>query len=177
MCSAAAALSITVITHPSLITRIVLLAVFTVVGTVLCLLPFPRVGHIAIRVACASAGSFGVVLCIGIMKRDASWGNVWERMWVHDGSDWGTSQEKALSAAYCLLLCAGLACDTFLHHKFGENPDEVSTVRLHGMCLFTDLCLEMGPLFGQVHRQPAKRQRSRRYLHSLHVFVRSNPRP
>ena len=113
--SATTALSISVITHPCLITRIVLLIVFTTVGTVLCLLPFPRIQHIAIRFTCASAGSFGTTLGIAILKRDAAWGNVWERVWVHNGTNWGTSQEKALSAGYCLLLCAGLACDTFLH--------------------------------------------------------------
>lgn len=119
-----AALSISVIVHPSLVARIALLAVLATVGTVLCLLPFPRVRHGFTRLACSSAGSFGLVICIAILMRNSSWGNVWERLWINNDNDWGTSSEKGLSAAYCLFLCAGLACDTFLHHRFGENPDE-----------------------------------------------------
>lgn len=148
--SATLGLSLSVITHPTLIVRIVLVAVFTVLGTVLCLLPFPRVGQIALRLASCTLGSFGTVLCIAILARNPAWANVWERLWMHDGTTWGTSQEKGLSAGYCLLICLGLACDTFLHTKFGENPDEVSIYNV--VCIYALTCLmsEMGPVSGQV---------------------------
>ena len=60
------------------------------------------------------------------MARVPAWANVWERFWVMNGDDWGTSKEKGLSATYCLLLATGLVSDWFLHIKFGENPDEVT---------------------------------------------------
>lgn len=100
-------------------------AVFTPIGTVLCLLPFPRVSRASLRVACASAGAFGMVLTIALMARVPAWGDVWERFWVQNGSDWATSKEKGLSAAYCLLLITGILSDWLLHHRVGENPDEV----------------------------------------------------
>ncbi|KIP05351.1 hypothetical protein PHLGIDRAFT_19716 [Phlebiopsis gigantea 11061_1 CR5-6] len=121
---ATTALSISVIAHPTLTTRIALLAVLATLGTVLCMLPFSGVRRVSIRFAGASAGSFGLVVCTAILRRSLSWGNVWERVWLRDGDHWGTSDEKGLSAAYCLLLCAGFISDTLLHHKFGENPDE-----------------------------------------------------
>ena len=119
-----------VIVHPTLLARIALAAVFTPIGTVLCLLPFPRVARASLRIACASAGAFGMVLTIALMARVPAWGNAWERFWVQNGSDWGTSKEKGLSAAYCLLLLTGILCDWFLHHRFGENPDEVCYMRI-----------------------------------------------
>lgn len=128
--SATLALSISVIIHPSLLTRIALTAVFAPLGMVLCLLPFPRIARVSYRVASASTGAFGVVLTIALMGHVSAWSNVWERYWVQDGGDWGTSKEKGLSAAYCLLLASGLVCDWFLHLKFGENPDEVSLMSL-----------------------------------------------
>ncbi|THG97782.1 hypothetical protein EW026_g4288 [Hermanssonia centrifuga] len=108
--------------HPALLTRIVLTAVFVPIGTILCLLP--RFTRIALRIACASMGSFGIVLAIALLAHIPAWGDVWERYWIHDGSDWGTSKEKGLSAAFCLLFSTGLASDWFIHSKFGENPDE-----------------------------------------------------
>lgn len=96
------------------------------IGIILSLLPFAGIRDIALRFANASTGSFGLVLSIAILVRNTAWGNVWERLWVSDGDGWGTSREKGLSAAYCLLFCAGTACDWLLHIKLGENPDEVS---------------------------------------------------
>ncbi|EKM51474.1 uncharacterized protein PHACADRAFT_261616 [Phanerochaete carnosa HHB-10118-sp] len=118
------AIALIVISHPSLITRIAITIAFTVIGTVLSLLPFASTRDIALRFANASTGSFGLVLSIAILVRNTAWGNVWERLWVSDGDGWGTSQEKGLSAAYSLLFCAGAACDWLLHVKLGENPDE-----------------------------------------------------
>jgi hypothetical protein len=56
----------------------------------------------------------------------ASWANIWERLWLKDGSDWGTAGEKGLTAAYALFLAAGVVSDWTLHRWVGECPDEVS---------------------------------------------------
>ncbi|KDQ62239.1 hypothetical protein JAAARDRAFT_170470 [Jaapia argillacea MUCL 33604] len=118
------ALSLSVILHPSLLARIVLVAVFVPILTVLSLLPISRLQHGCIRLCASSAGAFGTVLSIAILAKVSAWANVWERLWISDGSDWGTTQEKGLSAGFCLFLCTGLLCDWFLHSKLGENPDQ-----------------------------------------------------
>lgn len=118
------ALAICVIVHPSLITRVALVSVFLLVGTVLCLLPLARYQHLFVRIGASASGAFGVVTCISLLVGISAWGNVWERLWVSDGAGWGTNAEKGLSAAYCLLFLSGTACDWFLRYKLGENPDE-----------------------------------------------------
>lgn len=120
------ALAISVIVHPSLLTRVVLTAVFTPIGTLFCLLPFPHCARIALRVAASSLGAFGITEAVALFIRNPAWGNVWERYWMHDGIAWGTSSEKGLSAGFCFFFVTGLVCDWFLHAKVGENPDEVS---------------------------------------------------
>lgn len=121
---ASLALAFIVIAHPSLLTRIAIIPVLTVTGVVISLLPIVRVRNVALRFANASAGSFGIILCIAILVRNDAWGNIWDRLWIKNGVGWGTSQEKGLSAAYCVLFLAGVASDWLLHRKFGENPDE-----------------------------------------------------
>ncbi|KAF8817174.1 hypothetical protein BYT27DRAFT_7219391 [Phlegmacium glaucopus] len=130
------ALPICVITHPSLPTRIILVAIFIPLFTILCLVAFiiphlsPRFLHPVLRVCTASAGAFGVVLAIALLLSskpgDASWANVWERLWVKDGSTWGTGGERGLSAAYSVFLVAGIVGDWALNRWVGECPDEVS---------------------------------------------------
>ncbi|KAI0325043.1 hypothetical protein GY45DRAFT_1330853 [Cubamyces sp. BRFM 1775] len=118
------AVAISVIVHPTLLTRIVLTAVFTPIGLIMCLLPIARTQHAFVRVGMASAGSFGTILSIAILAHLPSWSDVWGRLWIHDGSDWGTPKEKGLSAAFCLFLLVGVVSDWFLKVKLGENPDE-----------------------------------------------------
>ncbi|KAI0823299.1 hypothetical protein BC628DRAFT_1325331 [Trametes gibbosa] len=118
------ALALAVIVHPSLLTRHVLVAVFTPIGLLMCLLPIARTQHVFVRVGMASAGAFGTILAISLLAHLSSWGDVWSRFWVHDGNEWGTSKEKGLSAAFCLFLVVGSASDWFLKVKLGENPDE-----------------------------------------------------
>ena len=88
--------------------------------------PIVRTQHAFVRVGMASAGSFGTILSIAILAHLPSWSDVWGRLWIHDGSDWGTPKEKGLSAAFCLFLLVGVVSDWFLKVKLGENPDEVS---------------------------------------------------
>ncbi|KAI0655484.1 hypothetical protein C8Q70DRAFT_1020299 [Cubamyces menziesii] len=118
------AVAISVIVHPTLLTRIVLTAVFTPIGLIMCLLPIARTQHAFVRVGMASAGSFGTILSIAILAHLSSWSDVWGRLWIHDGSGWGTPKEKGLSAAFCLFLLVGVVSDWFLKSKLGENPDE-----------------------------------------------------
>ncbi|KAI0350347.1 hypothetical protein OH77DRAFT_1489218 [Trametes cingulata] len=118
------ALAIAVILHPSLLTRHVLLAVFTPIGLVMCLLPIARTQHVFVRVGMAAAGSFGAIVSIALLAHLSAWSDVWSRLWIHDGSDWGSAKEKGLSAAFCLFLLVGIASDWFLKVKLGENPDE-----------------------------------------------------
>ena len=128
ICSCTLAVALGVIVHPSLLSRIVLVALFAPLGTILCLLPFARYSRPAFSVAAASLGAFGMVVTIALFSHDSSWSNVWNRLWIQNGSGWGTSAEKGLSVAFCFLLCAGILCNWYLHTKIGENPDEVSTI-------------------------------------------------
>lgn len=132
MCSCALALAVSVIVHPPLLARIILAAVFTPLGTILCLLPFPRYARPALTVASVCIGAFGIVMTIALFAHNNSWSNVWDRFWVSDGVGWGSSKEKGLSAAFCFLLCAGLLGDWYLHTKIGENPDEVRIIATVG---------------------------------------------
>ncbi|KAI0643095.1 hypothetical protein C8Q79DRAFT_981567 [Trametes meyenii] len=118
------ALALSVIVHPSLLTRHVLIAVFTPIGLIMCLLPIARTQHVFVRVGLTSAGSFGTVLSIALLARLPAWSDVWDRLWVHNGSGWGTTKEKGLSAAFCLFLLLGIASDWLLKLKLGENPDQ-----------------------------------------------------
>ncbi|KAF8897480.1 hypothetical protein BD779DRAFT_1667454 [Infundibulicybe gibba] len=116
-------LSVSVIIHPSRITRIVLIAILTPILTILVLLPL-RFQHASLRFASASTGAFGLVLTIALMSHIPAWANVWERLWLADGETWGTPKEKGLSAAFCIFLCMGMMCDWLLRRRFGECPDE-----------------------------------------------------
>lgn len=118
------ALALSVMLHPNLITRIAVTATITVVGTVLCLIPLPRLVDFPLRFATSATGAFGIVLCIALMGHIPAWANVWDRYWISDSLEWGTSKEKGLSAVYSIILALGILCDALLHRKFGENPDE-----------------------------------------------------
>jgi hypothetical protein len=119
------ALSFSVIIHPTLIARVILVVVFLPIFTVFVLLPIHRCQRGFIRTAMSASGSFGVILSIALLAKVSAWSNVWERLWVSDSIEWGTPQEKGLSTGFCLFLCAGTACDWFLKFRLGENPDQV----------------------------------------------------
>lgn len=125
--SALFAIAISVIIHPSLLTRIVLTAIFTPILTIFTLLPLARTQHAALRFATASTGAFGLIVSVALLAKIPAWSNVWERLWVaaDNTGTWGITEEKGLSAGYCLFLAAGLACDWILRAKLGECPDEV----------------------------------------------------
>ncbi|CDO75303.1 hypothetical protein BN946_scf184654.g11 [Trametes cinnabarina] len=126
------ALAVSIIVHPSLLTRVVLTGIFTPIGVVMSWLPIARTQHAFVRVGMASAGSFGTILSIATLAHNSSWSDPWGRLWIHDGNDWGTATEKGLSAAFCLFLLVGVVSDWFLKTKLGENPDEASKCTFNG---------------------------------------------
>ncbi|KAI0770461.1 hypothetical protein C8Q74DRAFT_1275571 [Fomes fomentarius] len=118
------ALAFAVILHPSLLPRLILIAIFTPIGLIMSLLPIPRTQHIFVRLAMASVGAFGTVHSIALLAHIPAWTEVWDRLWIKDGTNWGTGKEKALSALFVLFVLAGTATDFFFKKKLGENPDE-----------------------------------------------------
>jgi hypothetical protein len=119
------ALSLSVIMHPALLSRVILTSVLVPVLAVLTLLPLAHVQHGAMRLATSATGAFGIVLAIALMAEVPAWADVWERLWLSDGLAWGTQKERGLSATWAFFWALGGACDWFLRRRFGENPDEV----------------------------------------------------
>ncbi|KAH8077047.1 hypothetical protein BXZ70DRAFT_963409 [Cristinia sonorae] len=117
-------IALSIMLHPALLARIIITAVLTSLGTLLCLIPIPKYSHVPLRLATSAAGSFGTVLCISLLAHIPAWSNSWARFWVSNDAEWGTAKEKGLSGAYCILLALGAFCDWCLHRYFGENPDE-----------------------------------------------------
>ncbi|TFK69508.1 hypothetical protein BDN72DRAFT_888245 [Pluteus cervinus] len=117
-------LALCVILHPALSTRTIVVAVFLPIIFLLSILPIARTQRPALRLANASTGAFGLVLSISILANIPAWANVWDRLWVKDSIEWGTSKERYLAAAYCLFLAFGTVSDWLLRSKFGECPDE-----------------------------------------------------
>lgn len=121
---ASLALAVSVMIHPSLLTRIVLVGVLASTLAVLTPLPIARLQPILLRTSSSAAGSFGLVLSISLFSHTEPWSNVWERLWVHDDIRWGSAQEKGLSAGFFLFLASGVSTDWWLRSKFGESPDQ-----------------------------------------------------
>lgn len=121
---ASLALAIAVSIHPSLLTRIALVAVFASTLAILTPLPIARVQPILLRISSSAAGSLGLILSIALFFGTEPWSNVWERLWVHDDIRWGSAQEKGLSAGFFLFLASGASADWWLRFRFGENPDQ-----------------------------------------------------
>ncbi|GBE85279.1 hypothetical protein SCP_0704660 [Sparassis crispa] len=96
-----------------------LTSILTLVGAVMCLMPLQKYQHAFLRVATSPVGAFGMTLSIVLFACISL-----ERLWISYGDGWNMSQEKGLSAAYCIFLLMGAACDWFLHNKLGENPDQ-----------------------------------------------------
>ncbi|KAL0564897.1 hypothetical protein V5O48_017139 [Marasmius crinis-equi] len=123
-------LALSVITHPSLLSRLIFLAITTPILLLFTLLPLIKFQHGALRFALASTGSFGLITSIALLsslkggEADITAGVWWYHLFVKDGLGWGSSKEKGLCAAYCLFLLVGSVTDWALRRKFGECPDE-----------------------------------------------------
>ena len=111
--------------HPSLLTRVALVAIFASTLAILAPLPIAHIQPILLRTSTSAVGSFGLVLSIALFSHIEPWSNVWERLWVHDDIQWGSGSEKGLSAGFFLFLVLGMGADWWLRFKFGENPDQV----------------------------------------------------
>ena len=142
---ALSSLALSIMLHPSLTGRRILLAVLTIlvsIPTVFICVISPRIPvtqnsscltflqyfvHPLLRFCTASTGSFGLVVSIGLLLNPPakSWANVFERLWVSDGMGWGSSQEKGLTAAWAFFAFIGIVNDWALRRWFGEDPDEV----------------------------------------------------
>lgn len=118
------ALAISVTIHPSLLTRIALVTVFASTLAILTPLPIARSQKVLLRTSSSAAGSFGLILSIALFSNIEPWYNVWERLWVRSDIQWGSSQEKGLSAGFFLFFASGFCVDWWLRSKFGENPDQ-----------------------------------------------------
>lgn len=121
--SSALALSVSI--HPNLLTRRIFLALLVPIFCILTLVPFARTQRNSIRLAASASGTFGLILSIALLAHEQPWSNVWERLWISDGSDWGIGSERALCAGYWLILIAGCSTDWALKRFCGGNPDEV----------------------------------------------------
>ncbi|KAJ8080217.1 hypothetical protein PM082_017047 [Marasmius tenuissimus] len=120
-------LALSVITHPTLLTRLVFLAITTPILTLFTLLPLVRFQHGALRFALSSTGAFGLVTSIALLggeEGDVQAGVWWCRLFVRDGEGWGTGKEKGLCVGYCMFLITGTVVDWALRRRFGECPDE-----------------------------------------------------
>lgn len=122
---AALALIVSVVFHPSLLTRLVLLAIIVITFITFSFVPFPRCQRLTTRITSALTGSVGTIMAICIFCGVSSWGDVWLRLVVKTEANWEGGQEQGLSAATCLLFVVGCASDWALKWKFGEDPDKV----------------------------------------------------
>ncbi|KAF5340640.1 hypothetical protein D9611_007480 [Ephemerocybe angulata] len=129
------ALGLSIILHPSLLPRQILLGIFTILLTTMLLLGsfIPRLSTIllrpSLRTASSAMGSLGLVVSIALLSRPApvmGWANAWERLWLQNGNptEWGTGKEKGLSAAWAVFWALGIVSDWALSRWVGECPDE-----------------------------------------------------
>ncbi|KAE9395098.1 hypothetical protein BT96DRAFT_1022092 [Gymnopus androsaceus JB14] len=123
------ALSVCVIIHPELSTRVILVSVSMSLLTLSIIAAelIPSFKHSLLRFAASSTGAFGVTLSIALLASPSSalsWASVWSHLALAASTVWGTSAEKGYLALFCLLLIAGAAADWGLWRKWGTNPDE-----------------------------------------------------
>jgi hypothetical protein len=116
------ALSVSIMTHPPLIARYILLVLLEAAFLVFFIMPKTR--HIALRVALASTGAFAVVQSISILCSFDGWSVPFERLYVSDGINWGTTQEHGMTALVAVLFAIGCGSDWLCKGRFGEDPDQ-----------------------------------------------------
>ncbi|KAG6890817.1 hypothetical protein C0995_003250 [Termitomyces sp. Mi166 len=122
------ALTISVIIHPPLLPRQILTGLSAGISILLILISsLPHLAQIlrtTLRVLTASSGAFSLVLSVALLAHIPAWADIWERLWLDNGDNWGTSKEKGLSSFCVILFIAGIAADFGLNHWLGECPDE-----------------------------------------------------
>ncbi|THH14543.1 hypothetical protein EW146_g5790 [Bondarzewia mesenterica] len=118
------ALALSVTLHPSLLIRRIFICLLTPMLTIITVLPFDRTQHASLRMAACSSGAFGLTISTALLAKVPAWGNVWERLWISDGSDWSTAAEHGLSAEFWLIFILGCMTDWALQRVYGGNPDQ-----------------------------------------------------
>ncbi|KAI0051073.1 hypothetical protein FA95DRAFT_1587368 [Auriscalpium vulgare] len=118
------ALALVVSIHPNLLTRRIILALSASLLFLLTVLPFSRTQHASVRLAASATGAYGLTIAVALLAHVDPWANVWERLWISDGENWGSGSEHALTAAFWLILSFGCLSDWVLHRYYGGNPDE-----------------------------------------------------
>ena len=120
--------------HPNLRTRKILTCVLVPLATAIALvpnLPFLRLRHLAhcaTRLLTSVAGAFSTTFAIAILageKGSPGWANVYDRLWVANGSGWGKSAERGFAVLFCVLWVLGAGSDWLLRRKLGDSVDEV----------------------------------------------------
>ncbi|KAM6497588.1 hypothetical protein JOM56_005536 [Amanita muscaria] len=126
------------ILHPPLLGRYIILGVIsplvtlpiTVVGILSTYFhPSPKSSsliHIFLRITTSTTGAFSFLLAVSLLPNPPlpSWPNAYSRLYISDGSGWGTTQEKGLVAAWFFFAALGFIEDWALKHWLGQNPDE-----------------------------------------------------
>jgi len=122
----ATALFIAVISHPSLVTRLVFLFLFVLLFLLGTFLPVQsgRLQPWFIRTSAAFTGSTTLVIAIALLRKIDGWGHALLRFVIHSENTWGGSKERGLSAAVVFFFLIGVVSDKFLSKKFGRDPSE-----------------------------------------------------
>ncbi|PIL22324.1 hypothetical protein GSI_15012 [Ganoderma sinense ZZ0214-1] len=89
------ALAFTVVLHPSLLTRLILIAIFTPIGLIMCLLPIPRTQHAFVRFGMTSVGAFGTVQSIALLADIPSWIEKWDSYLADYAATLPSPQDRA----------------------------------------------------------------------------------
>ncbi|KAF5376805.1 hypothetical protein D9757_008905 [Collybiopsis confluens] len=131
------ALGVSIIIHPNLRTRVVLVSVIVTLLSVAvgCCSFIPALRsfkHPLIRFSTSAVGAFGVTMSISLLSSTASsWSSPYSHLYLDTSPvtapsslEWGTPAEKGFSVLFCVLLLLGTTCDWALWKKFGECPDE-----------------------------------------------------
>ena len=115
------------ISHPSLIARLVLLLLFAIIFLLGTFLPIRDGRHQPwfVRLSASLSGSTSLVIAIALLQRIDGWADALLRFVIRDENTWGGSKERGLSAAAVLFFLIGIVSNWFLSRKFGRDPSEV----------------------------------------------------
>jgi len=108
----------------SLLPRLVIYVVFTIILMVGALLPIARTQHAFARTCSALAGSIGFIISIALFSKQPGWSSPWLTLAITPYVGNHDAKEKGLSFAICAFAVLGAATDWLLKLKIGEDPDK-----------------------------------------------------
>ncbi|KAL5482662.1 hypothetical protein ACEPAI_9256 [Sanghuangporus weigelae] len=127
-------LGLSIIIHPSLSSRVALTSVLTPLTALTVIIPSmlpslaqSNLAHWTARISSSCSGAFSTTMGVALLTRSPlsySWANIWERLWVTNGSGWGSAREKGFDALFCVLWASGAVTDWALRRWIGEDPEE-----------------------------------------------------